>query len=153
MDYEFGARVDRWVDGDTVDLLVSLWDWTFPIPFAPVLPASRHETDLGFRLWMTVEVGPSGVTLALRLKERFRLLGIDTPETNRIVSREAGKAAARYARELAPVGSRVLVRSSKAGKYGRWLGEIFTAEGSEGDLRNVNDELLKSGHAVVYGKR
>jgi micrococcal nuclease len=114
--YEYRAEVLRWVDGDTVDLLV----------------------DLGF---------------TVLLRARFRLLGIDTPEVNRRATREAGNAATAYARLLAPVGSLVLVRSQKAGKYGRWLGEVYPLD-SEGEpilTLSVNQALVDAGHARPYG--
>ena len=111
--YEYRAEVLRWVDGDTVDLMV----------------------DLGFTVLM---------------RTRFRLLGVNTPETNRKASREAGKAAQAFAEELAPQGSVVLVQSHKTGKYGRWLGVVYPM-GGEGDaLVSVNDALLQAGHAVPY---
>lgn len=111
--YEYRATVDRWVDGDTVDLVV----------------------DLGFTVHM---------------RTRFRLLGVDTPETNRISSREAGLAATAFAESLAPEGSTVIVESKKTGKYGRWLGLIFPLdeEGNRGE--SVNASLLSAGHARPY---
>jgi micrococcal nuclease len=112
--YDYRAQVVRWVDGDTVDLLV----------------------DLGF----TVQV-----------RQRFRLLGIDTPEVNRKASREAGKAATAFAAGLAPVGAEVLVRSYKTGKFGRWLAEVLPLDGDGEPLQSVNDALLQAGHARRYG--
>jgi len=111
--YEYHATVQRWVDGDTVDLVV----------------------DLGF----TVQV-----------RQRFRLLGVDTPETNRKASRTAGKAAQVYAQGLAPVGSSVVVCSHKTGKYGRWLGTVYPLDGDGTRLASVNDQLLAAGHARPY---
>jgi micrococcal nuclease len=111
--YEYRATVDRWVDGDTVDLIV----------------------DLGFTVHM---------------RTRFRLLGVDTPEVNRIASREAGLAATAFAESLAPAGSTVIVESKKTGKYGRWLGLIFPLD-EEGNRReSVNASLLAAGHARPY---
>ena len=81
---------------------------------------------------------------------RFRLLGVNTPETNRIASREAGKAAQAYAEDKAPAGSRVLVKSRKTGKYGRWLGEVYPLDSNDSPTVSVNDMLLESGHAVAY---
>ena len=108
--YDYRAEVLRWVDGDTVDLLV----------------------DLGF---------------TVLVRQRFRLLGIDTPEV-RGVEREDGLRASAFAEALAPVGSTVLVRSHKTGKYGRWLGEIWPlGEGSGDPLPSVNDALVDAGHA------
>jgi micrococcal nuclease len=111
--YEYRAEVVRWVDGDTVDLLV----------------------DLGF---------------TVLLRQRFRLLGVDTPETNRKASREAGKAAHAYAESLAPVGSVVLVRSRKTGKFGRWLADVYPLGGDGDPLVSVNEALLEAGHAREY---
>lgn len=111
--YEYRAEVVRWVDGDTVDLLV----------------------DLGFTVLM---------------RARFRLLGIDTPETNRTASREAGHAATAFAEALAPPGSVVLVESRKTGKFGRWLGVVYPREGGGDPLVSVNDALLAAGHAEAY---
>jgi micrococcal nuclease len=111
--YEYRAKVDRWVDGDTVDCIV----------------------DLGFTVYVAI---------------RFRLLGVNTPETNRIASREAGNAATAFAENLAPVGSHVLVRSRKTGKYGRWLADIYPLDGDGHAGVSVNDALLGAGHAEVY---
>lgn len=112
--YDYRATVLRWVDGDTVDLLV----------------------DLGF----TVQV-----------RQRFRLLGIDTPEVNRKASREAGNAATAYAAGLAPVGCDVVVQSHKTGKFGRWLAVVLPVDGDGEPLQSVNDALLEAGHARPYG--
>jgi len=112
--YEYRAEVLRWVDGDTVDLLV----------------------DLGFTILVST---------------RFRLLGIDTPEKNRRASRAEGIAAQEFAERLAPVGSVVLVRSEKTGKFGRWLATVYPMGGEGDPLVSVNDSLVESGHAKVYG--
>lgn len=81
--YEYRATVDRWVDGDTVDMNV----------------------DLGFRI---------------TTHQRFRLLGVDTPERG-----ETGYTEAREVVEsLHPPGSIVVITTEKplAGdKYGRYL--------------------------------
>lgn len=111
--YDYRAEVVRWVDGDTVDLMV----------------------DLGFTVLMVT---------------RFRLLGVNTPETNRKASREAGKAATAFVESLAPVGSTVLVQSHKTGKFGRWLATVYPMGGEGNPLESVNDALLRHGHAEPY---
>lgn len=78
--YTYNAIVDRWVDGDTVDLFV----------------------DLGFRV----------IT-----HQRFRLLGVDTPERGQPRFKEATECAER----ACPPGSAVQFTSIKTDKYGRWL--------------------------------
>lgn len=103
--YTYAAIVDRWIDGDTVDLRV----------------------DVGFRI--TIE-------------DRFRLIGIDTPERGRPGYREATARA----EELAPPGTVITVKTQpEPGKYGRWLGEIILPDGT-----TVNDRLVAEGHAAPY---
>jgi endonuclease YncB( thermonuclease family) len=89
-----------------------------------------------------------GFTILVRT--RFRLLGIDTPETNRRASREAGLAAQSFAESLAPLGSEVLVRSHKTGEYGRWLAEICPLDERGDPLPSVNEALVEAGHAERY---
>jgi len=95
--YEYRANVDRWVDGDTVDMVV----------------------DLGFRI---------------TTHQRFRLLGVDTPERG-----EVGYLEARQLAEgIYPPGSTVVIRTEKplvGDKYGRYLvllpmvGDALRAQG------------------------
>ena len=79
---------------------------------------------------------------------RKRLLGIDTPEsrTRDLEEKALGLAAKERVKELCPVGSTVLLKTTKdgRGKFGRILGEIF-AEG-----QSVNKLLVEEGHAVEY---
>ena len=79
---------------------------------------------------------------------RIRLYGIDTPEsrTRDLEEKKLGLAAKERVKELCPVGSTVTVKTTKdgRGKYGRILGEIYV------DDLNVNQQLIKEGHAVEY---
>ena len=79
---------------------------------------------------------------------RIRLLGIDTPEsrTRDLEEKARGLAAKDRVKELCPVGSSVILKTTKdgRGKFGRILGEIFV-----GDI-NVNQQLVSEGHAVEY---
>lgn len=63
------------------------------------------DVDLGFKT---------------RRIERFRLIGIDTPER--------GKPGFKEAKELAesiyPIGSEIMIESMRTEKYGRWLVDI-----------------------------
>ena len=78
--YEYKATVDKWVDGDTVDLTV----------------------DLGFNI---------------SVKERFRVLNLDTPERGE----EGFIEAKALAEAIMPIGSEHIVSTVKKDKYGRWL--------------------------------
>lgn len=102
--YEYRARVKRVVDGDTVDFVV----------------------DLGFKVHMVI---------------RTRLLGVDTPERGHPAWAKAKdmcqdllyKSAGIHNPDGFPVETEVIIRTSKTGKYGRWLVEID----------GVTDELAK----------
>ena len=91
---------------------------------------------------------------------RIRFFGINTPEsrTKDLVEKKKGLAAKERVRELCPVGSSVIIKTTKdeRGKYGRILGEIFVKE-VEGlpTMQNtagysVNKLLVDEGHAVEY---
>ncbi len=79
---------------------------------------------------------------------RIRFYGINTPEsrTRDLEEKKLGLAAKDRVKELCPVGSTVIIKTTKdgRGKYGRILGEIFV-----GDM-NVNQQLVAEGHAVEY---
>lgn len=84
------------------------------------------NVDLGFRLGLV---------------ERFRLAGLDTPERGRAGSVDAWVRA----KVLAPAGSEVLIVTTKADKYGRWLAHVYPPVGP-----SINDTLLEEGLAVPY---
>jgi micrococcal nuclease len=129
--WHYRASVIRVVDGDTLDMFV----------------------DKGFGDYT---------------RQRVRLLGVDTPEMRPRKGspdeRIAEKAAAKRAtdRVIALVENReVILKTAKAGKFGRWLGVIYLPEdvvtqlGRIADDRerlSLNDLLLEEGHAVPYPK-
>ena len=114
--YTYRAKLDRVVDGDTVDLFV----------------------DLGFNIW---------------IKDRFRLLDIDTPELRG--GTEQTKAAARKAKEFVEnlFGQynnecEVLSQKDTKGKYGRWLATIILVGNKEDSKEvNLNERLIEAGLA------
>jgi len=82
------------------------------------------------------------------LNLRFRLAGLDAPETRGAKASDAGRASAIYLEWLIPVGSNVVVRSKKTGKYGRWIASIWPV----GELSltwetTINARLISDGHA------
>lgn len=89
----------------------------------------RADIDLGFGIWMH--------------RQRIRLFGIDTPEL-RGEEREDGLRSRDYLRERI-LRRDVLMHShrDRAGKYGRWLAQIWI------DEILVNDELVEQGLATV----
>lgn len=88
------------------------------------------EIDYGFRIVQS---------------HRVRLAGIDAPEVNRIGPE--GENARDWLRALLPVGCPVqLVTEKPADKYGRYLAWILRPNESV----SINEQLIKSGHAVAY---
>ena len=83
---------------------------------------------------------------------RIRLLGINTPEsrTRDLEEKKLGLAAKDRVKELCPVGSTVMLKTTKdgRGKFGRILGEIFV--GDPIGVQSVNKLLIEEGHAVEY---
>lgn len=103
------------------------------------------EVDLGFNV---------------RVRERVRLLGVDTPETYG-VSRDsqeyrAGMAAKQFVEmKLGQIvhNDYIIVETDKdrKGKYGRYLAKIWYCEDiGQGLWRCINDVLLEEGLARKY---
>jgi len=87
------------------------------------------KIDLGFR--MTTE-------------QRLRLLGVDAWEV-RGDERTEGLAAKAFVVDAMPVGSTVIIRTEKTGKYGRYLAHVELPDG-----RDLGETLIKEGHAEPY---
>ena len=116
--YIYRAKLDRVVDGDTVDALI----------------------DVGFDIWV---------------KKRIRFMGMDAWESRTRDLDEKAKgleAKARLIELLDTVSSKpgyFRLKSYGVGKYGRVLGELFIMD-TKGVQININQTLIKEGHAYVY---
>tara|TARA_X000001382_G_scaffold125758_1_gene111592 strand:+ start:300 stop:689 length:390 start_codon:yes stop_codon:yes gene_type:complete len=116
--YIYRAKLDRVVDGDTIDAMI----------------------DVGFDIWV---------------KKRIRYMGVDTWEsrTRDLDEKKKGLAAkARNKELLEKVSAKsgyFRLKSYGVGKYGRVLGELFIMD-ANGVQMNVNETLIKEGHAYVY---
>jgi micrococcal nuclease len=93
----------------------------------------RADIDLGFNMKIS--------------NMKIRLSGIDTPEI-RGEERPYGLIAKDFVNERIPAGTEIQILTEKdaTGKYGRYLATIFYAGG-----KNLNEELLLSGNAEIYG--
>ena len=103
------------------------------------------EIDLGFDI---------------KVKKRIRFMGINTPEsrTRDLEEKARGLAAKDRLKNLLEGAKIIQLTSHGVGKYGRCLGELYidVVDGKEKmTLENVNELLIKEGHAVEYhgGKR
>ena len=94
------------------------------------------------------------------VKKRIRFVGINTPEsrTRDLEEKARGLAAKDRLKAILEGASEIQLNSHGVGKYGRCLGELHVdrVDGKEClTLANVNELLIKEGHAVEYhgGKR
>lgn len=88
----------------------------------------------------------------IRIKERIRLFGIDTPEirTRDLEEKNKGLEAKARLEELI-LDRNLIIQSSEfnsTGKYGRTLGIIFVT--NVDGRQNINEVLLEEGHAEIY---
>jgi len=96
--------------------------------------------DVGFDIWV---------------KKRIRYKGIDTWEsrTRNLDEKKKGLAAKDRNKELLEeISSKpgyFRLKSYGVGKYGRVLGEIFILDTKNNPI-NINETLIKEGHAYVY---
>ena len=114
-DYRVTSLV-RAVDGDTFDLTVT------------------KRIDFGFRL---VE--------EKSWSARFRLLGIDAPETNTA----GGTAATTYAREWITAAIRDDVlrgQTFKTDNFGRWLIDLYRVDNAE----HLHARMIADGNGIPY---
>jgi len=95
----------------------------------------------------TIDLG-----FSIHTKQRFRLAGIDAPESYGKNKCSAGFTAKRVVIEKL-LDKEVTITSNGKDKYGRWLGTIYVVF-DEG-LTNFNEWLVKYGFAKDYdgGKR
>jgi micrococcal nuclease len=112
-------------------------NWVFPAQLIRVIDADTLvlRLDCGFNTYRI---------------DHIRLLGVNAPEV-RGVSKVAGDAATEYVRQWmsaagAMVGWSLIVQTHKSDDFGRYLALVFRLS----DSACLNDNLLTSGHAVVY---
>ena len=96
----------------------------------------------------------------VKIKKRIRLMGINSPEsrTRDLEEKARGLAAKDRLKNILEGANMIQLNSYGVGKYGRCLGELHVdvVDGKEClTLVNVNELLIKEGHAVEYdgGKR
>lgn len=74
-------------------------------------------------------------------KEMLRFARIDAPEL-RGSEREAGLAAKEWLLSQISPGDEIIIRTEKDDSFGRYICELYLLDGT-----NLNDELVKVGHA------
>ena len=83
----------------------------------------------------------------MRIKQRLRLYGIDTPETRTrdLTEKKVGLMAKARVQELLEVGESYTIWTVEKGKFGRYLARIYLEEDN-----CVNDMLIAEDLAVEY---
>lgn len=111
----YRVRIERWVDGDTVDGFV----------------------DLGFRMWAKLRFRLAGINTA-ELHPRHS--NFDTKE-ERAAHMEKAREAMRFCEAKAPAGSEVVMETGlESGKFGRYIATVFHDESGE----SLNDMLVEA---------
>lgn len=121
--YLYEATVDHVIDGDSVWLRLT----------------KSVTIDFGFKQIDTV---------TRETTQNFRLSGINAAEL-KSPTRAAGETAKAELERLLGLGDLVVV-TTKTGKYGRYLVDIYVTT-AEGLILHVNDEMLKCEFVVPYG--
>ena len=106
---------------------------------------------IGYRYWAHVEKIYDGDTITVRVDlgfhthriERLRLARIDAWEV-RGEERPAGLIARDWLRTQI-LGKDIEVETSKTGKYGRYIAEVFTLDGG-----CLNDAIVSNGHGRYH---
>jgi len=84
--------------------------------------------------------------------QRFRLYGIDAPET-RGESRDLGRSAKNHLTMLLDAYDRWSIRTYKdsTDKYGRYLCSIFmpNKDGEDDFVWTINEQMVRDGHAIT----
>lgn len=76
------------------------------------------------------------------IKQRLRFARINAPE-KRGASKPAGLAAKAALTKKVMLGTKVCIKTSKRGKYGRYITEVYLPSGE-----NVNDWMVTNGYAT-----
>jgi endonuclease YncB( thermonuclease family) len=116
------------------------WPPELAVPFGPYRAVIRHHVD-GDTYDALIDLGMNNYGY-----HPVRLLGVDTPEINRLATREAGMAALMFVREVMPVGSRVRLHTEKdPDSFGRYIARVELADG-----RDLGELILTANHGVPY---
>ena len=85
----------------------------------------------------------------VKIKQRVRLYGINTPEvrTKDLKEKEKGIEATEYLKKILPRTFIIQTILNKRGKYGRVLGIIWVKE------ENINERMVNEGYATKYDTR
>lgn len=83
----------------------------------------------------------------VRIKQRLRLIGINTPELNSKdqAAREEAFKAKQFVQASLTIGGSYVIKTHKGDKYGRLLAELYLTPSE-----TLNDLLLQSKLAVLY---
>jgi micrococcal nuclease len=111
-------------------------------------PSYRYRAELdrvvdGDTLDVVIDLG-----FYIRIKERIRLEGLDTPEIYGVPQDSEGyrrglEAKEYVERRLAENGNAIIIETKKLGKWRRWLAKVYLPDSD----RSLNEELIEKGLA------
>ncbi|RJS82847.1 hypothetical protein CW713_04690 [Methanophagales archaeon] len=111
-------------------------------------PSYRYRAELdrvvdGDTLDVVIDLG-----FYIRIKERIRLEGVDTPEIYGVPQdseeyRRGLEAKEYVERRLAENGNQMIIETRKMGKWRRWLAKVYLPDTG----RTLNEELIEKGLA------
>lgn len=111
--------------------------------------ADVYDVHDGDTFKATLDLG-----FTVSVNQTFRMLGINAPEVNKAISKEAGLNARDELRRLI-LGKRVILHSKKPDtsiaqeKYGRYLAKVIVKDES-GNSIDVSDHMIKNGFAIAF---
>lgn len=117
------------------------WPAALAAGYGPYRAVVTAHID-GDTCWCLLDVGWNHYTFS-----RIRLLGCDTPETNRAGTRAAGLAAKAFVIARMPLGAKVLLFDPQPDpdNFGRYLARIRLVDGTD-----LTELLISSGHATPF---
>ncbi len=94
-----------------------------------------------------VDLGYGVSTGAIAEDVEYRFLRVNTPESNRKATRDAGLAAKAFTADWLKThlhtGDWLYATTKRRDNFGRWLAEITCTEG-----HNLSDDLITAGHSA-----
>ena len=106
----------------------------------------------GDTIYLLVDLG-----FNVHKREKFRLLGIDTPEiySGSEEEKARGQEAKQYLIDWLEAAEEdehdLYVYSVKQGKYGRYLAYLYSETLEGEDTRSYNEDVVAAGLATIYG--
>lgn len=150
--FEYAARVERVIDGDTIVCLLDLGLNVFRRETLRLNGVNTPETN-----------SPDSVERVRAQRAKDYVADVLLPRPSLDIVTAIGKLAtegklheivALLPKAMTTAAERVIVRTAKpyeTDKYGRWLGTVLYKRAGDTDWRDLNQEIIDQGLGVPYG--